>query len=129
MDAKEIFKEKLQKLGQVLNILRDKTEIAQKFAMFFQPKDIRTASRLSAPQVEFMADCVTAKQFYEEFEPLSILAVEVGHSSISHNGLGRKDAIDFELASRPTNVPSAVGIIQSQTKKEKKSKEKEDSKK
>ena len=126
---KEKFKEKLVELREVLNVLRDKTDIAQKFSMLFQPKDIRTASRLSTSQVEFMADSKTAEQFYKEFNPLSILAVEVGFSSISHNGLGRKDAIDFELASRPTNVPSAVGIIQSPSKKEKKPKEKEDAKK
>lgn len=125
----EKFKEKLLQLKQVLNVLRDREDISQKLSFLFQPKDIRTASRLSSSQVEFMADSKTAFSFYPEFKPLESLAVEVGFSTISLKGLGRKDAIEFQLASRPSNAPSAVGIMQSLSKKEKKTKEKEDDKK
>lgn len=121
---KEKFKEKLDQLKQILNVLKDKEDMAQKFSFLFQPRNIKTASRLSTSQVEFLADAHTSRLYYEEFEPLKQLSIEVAESTISHKGLGRKDAIEFQLASRPSNAPTAVGILaQSPSKKDKKSKD------
>lgn len=128
---KSKFKEKLQELREVLNVLKDKEDISQKFSFLFDPKNIKTATRLSQSQVEFVADAHTAKTFYEEFNPLKILAVEVSECAISHDGLGRKDAIEYALASRPSSqVPSAIGILtQGEEKKDKKAKKGEEEKK
>lgn len=126
---KEKLKEKLEELKQVLNVLRDREDISQKFSFLFQPKNIKTASRLSTSQVEFLADSHTARKYYKEFEPLKELSIEVAECTVSHRGLGRKDAIEFQLASRPSNAPTAVGILsQTPSKKEKKSKKEEEKK-
>lgn len=126
---REKFKKKLLELKQVLNVLRDREDISQKFSFLFQPKNIKTATRLSSSQVEFVADAHTAKAYYPEFEPLQFLSIEVAECMVSHKGLGRKDAIEFQLASRPSNAPTAVGILsQTPSKKEKKSKKDEDKK-
>lgn len=118
------WKEKLQQFKELLNIIRDREDITQKFAFLFDPKNIKTSTRLNASQVEFVADSFTATSYYPEFKPLQDLAKEVSEVMISHKGAGRGEAIDFQKASRPTQTPSQFGIFTAgKDGKEKKKKE------
>lgn len=115
----------------MLDVLRDKQDIRRKFDFLFNPQNIKTASRLSASQVEFVADAYTAFKYYPEFEALKELAKEVSECNISLDGKGRKESIDFELASRPAQTPSTTFSILTgkDGKQVKESKESKDEKK
>jgi len=94
------FKENMRKFGEFLKVIKGKADVRERLSFLFQPQNIKTASRLSGPQCEFVADSYLAESFYAEFKPMRQLADEVAETMISHKGLGRNEAIDFEKASR-----------------------------
>ena len=105
------FEENLAKFREFLNVIRGREDIREKFSFLFQPSNIKTASRLSISQAEFVADSFFVKKHFPEFEPLLDLAMEVAETSVSIKGLRVEEAIKFQQASKG-EVGTQVGIFQ-----------------
>ena len=121
------MKKKLQDFAEFLKIVRGKADIREKMAFLFQPSDIRTASRLSAGQVDFIADSYFIVQYFPEFQPLKDLAIEIATSMVSHKGERVNEAIQYERAAAKTGMPafSFQQMFEKDGKKAKKVKESE----
>lgn len=119
------IKAKLRNLKDVLDVLRGKEDAHQKYAFILEPKSIKTTSRLTASQLDFLADAFFLKKWFDEFEPLWDLAKEVAEVSPSFKGERIKELIKFEAASKPSATPTQLGIFQSVAQKVKKKKDKE----
>lgn len=119
------FEENLNKFKQFLDIIRGKVDIREKFSFLFQPSNIKTASRLTVSQAEFVADSYFVSKHFPEFNPLLDLANEVAETAVSIKGQRIEEAIKFQQASKgPTGTQ--VGIFQSLKEKIKKPKEAKD---
>lgn len=119
------FEENLGKFKQFLDVIRGKEDIREKFSFLFQPSNIKTASRLTAGQVEFVADAHFVTKHFPEFKPLKDLAIEVAEVSVSHKGQRVEESIRFQQASKGQPGSTQVGIFQSLREKFKKPKEAE----
>jgi len=119
------FKENLEKFGQFLKTIQGKADVKERLSFLFQPQNIKTASRLSGPQCEFVADSYLANSFYPEFQPLRELASEVAETMISHKGEGRHEAIDFEKASRKDTPQFSISQVTEKLAEKRSKKEKE----
>ena len=120
------FEENLAKFREFLNVIRGKEDIREKFSFLFQPSNIKTASRLSISQAEFVADSYFVTEYFPEFEPLLKLANEVAETSVSIKGLRVEEAIKFQQASKGQPGATQVGIFQSLKEKIRKPKEAKD---
>jgi len=109
-----------------LNVIRGKEDIREKFSFLFQPSNIKTASRLSISQAEFVADAFFVKKHFPEFSPLLDLAKEVAETSVSIKGQRVEEAIKFQQASKGQPGSTQVGIFQSLKEKIRKPKEGKD---
>ena len=105
------FEENLAKFKEFLNVIRGKVDIREKFSFLFQPSNIKTASRLSVSQAEFVADSYFVTEYFPEFKPLLKLANEVGETAVSIKGQRVEEAIKFQQASKG-EVGTQVGIFQ-----------------
>lgn len=120
------FEENLSKFKDFLNVIRGKVDIREKFSFLFQPSNIKTASRLSASQVEFVADAYFLAKWFPEFAPLLDLAKEVAETSVSLKGQRVEEAIKFQQASKGQPGSTQVGIFQSLKEKIRPKKEAKD---
>ena len=118
------FEENLAKFREFLNVIRGKEDIREKFSFLFQPSNIKTASRLSISQAEFVADAFFVQKHFPEFGPLLDLAKEVAETSVSIKGMRVEEAIKFQQASRG-QPGTQVGIFQSLKEKIRPKKESE----
>lgn len=107
------FEENLGKFKQFLDVIRGKEDIREKFSFLFQPSNIKTASRLSTGQVEFVSDSHFVTEYFPELKPLKDLSIEVAEVSVSHKGLRVEEAIRFQQASKGQPGATQVGIFQS----------------
>jgi len=120
------YEDNLAKFRKLLDVLRGKVDIRERFGFLFDPSNIKTASRLSASQVEFVADAHFLANRFPEFEPLKELAIEVAESCVSHKGQRVGEAIAFERASAGQKDATQIGIFQQLKDKVKKPKEEKD---
>ena len=120
------FEENLAKFREFLNVIRGKEDIREKFSFLFQPSNIKTASRLSISQAEFVADSYFVTKHFSEFDPLLDLAKEVAETSVSIKGQRVEEAIKFQQASKGQPGSTQVGIFQSLKEKIRKPKEAKD---
>lgn len=118
------FKEKLGQFKDFLDVIRGKEDINQKFSFLFQPRNIKTASRLSNSQAEFLSDSHFLVKHFPEFQPLQNLALEVAECGVSVKGKRVEEAIAFQKASKTAGPSSQMGLF-NLGKPEKKKKEKE----
>jgi len=122
----EDFKENLARFRDFLNVIRGKEDIREKFSFLFQPSNIKTASRLTTGQVEFVADAHFVTEYFPELQPLKDLSIEVAEVSVSHKGQRVEEAIKFQQASKGQIGSTQVGIFQSLKEKIRKPKEAKD---
>lgn len=117
------WQEQLQKLREIFAVFRGTEDANQKFSFLLQPKSIKTTSRLTASQLDFLADSYYLAKWFPEFEPLLDLAKEVAGVSPSLKGKRIEEVIKFQAASKPATTPSQLGIFQTAVSKVKKKKE------
>ena len=101
-NARATFETKLNQFRQLLNVIEGKGDLKQRLAFLLNPEQPLTSSRLSPSQVEFVTDAYLAADYYPEMEPLKELARILLLAQISVKGEGRKEAIDWEQASKDT---------------------------
>ena len=117
------FAENLAKFREFLNVIRGKEDIREKFSFLFQPSNIKTASRLTISQAEFVADSYFVTEYFPEFKPLVNLAKEVAETAVSIKGARIEEAIRFQQASKGQPGTTQVGIFQGLKEKITKAKE------
>jgi len=100
--------EKLERFKKFLDILRGKVEIRSRLAPLLEPSKIQTSTRLSANEVEFVTDSYFFAKCWPEFQPLKDFANEFCYTKISHEGLGRLEAIQFVGAVEQTKLFKAL---------------------
>jgi len=122
----EKFKENLAKFRDFLNVIRGKEDIREKFSFLFDPSNIKTASRLSISQAEFVADSYFVSKYFPEFNPLLDLANEVAETAVSIKGARVEEAIKFQQASKGQEPGTQIGIFGALKEKIKKPKEAKD---
>ena len=119
------FEENLNKFKQFLEVIRGKVDIREKLSFLFQPSNIKTASRLTISQAEFVADAYFITKYFPEFQPLKDLADEVAETAVSIKGQRVEEAIRFQQASKSA-TGTQVGIFQGIKEKITKAKEAKD---
>jgi len=119
------IKEKLRNLKLVLDVLRGKEDAQQRYSFLLSPTNLKTSSRLTTSQLDFVADSFYLNKWFPEFEPLLDLAKEVAGVSPSLKGKRIEELIKFEAASKPQTAPSQLGIFSTVKEKVRKKKEKE----
>lgn len=109
----------LELFEKFLNIARGKVDIKYRLRLLLEPDNIRTTTRLTHSQVDFMSLCffVSDKFKDEGFGGLEDYAREFAQANISLHGLGREEAIQYESAIGESKLLSKLNIFGSQESK------------
>lgn len=96
-----------------LNIARGKVDIKYRLRLLLEPDNIKTTTRLTHSQVDFVSLCFfMADKFKDEgFGGLADFATEFCLTNISLHGLGREEAIAYEGAIGEGKLLSRLNIF------------------
>jgi len=111
--AKEKFQENLKRFEDFLNVVRGKVDVKSRLMLLLNPDNIKTSTRLSRTEVDFVALSYFVAEEFPEFEGLKSFATQFCECAISKEGLGREEAIRFTSAISESKLLKSLGIFKS----------------
>lgn len=111
--TKEGFQENLKRFEDFLNVVRGKVDVKSRLMLLLNPDNIKTSTRLSRTEVDFVALSHFVAQEFPEFEGLREFANQFCECAISKEGLGREEAIRFTSAISESKLLKSLGIFKS----------------
>jgi len=109
--AKEKFQENLKRFEDFLNVVRGKIDVKSRLMLLLNPDNIKTSTRLSRTEVDFVALSYFVAEEFPEFEGLKSFAAQFCECAISKEGLGREEAIRFTSAISESKLLKSLGIF------------------
>ena len=88
----------LSKFEKFLNIVRGKVDVKSRLMLLLNPDNLKTSTRLTRTETDFVALSFFVADEFPEFTPLAKYATEFMAAAISIQGLGREEAIRFTSA-------------------------------
>ena len=111
------FQENLKRFEDFLNIVRGKVDVKSRLMLLLNPDNIKTSTRLSRSEVDFVALSYFVAEEFPEFEGLKSFAEQFCECAISKDGLGREEAIRFTSAISESKLLKSLGIFKSEETK------------
>jgi len=88
----------LSEFERFLNIVRGKVDVKSRLMLLLNPDNLKTSTRLTRSEADFIALSFFVADEFPEFKPLASYASEFMAAAISIGGLGREEAIRFTSA-------------------------------
>jgi len=101
----------LEEFEKFLNIARGKVDVKNRLMLLLNPDNIKTSTRLTKAEMDFVALCYFMDKEFPIFEPLKEYAEEFMTVAISFNGLGREEAIRFTSAVSESKLLEKLNIF------------------
>lgn len=111
------FQENLKRFEDFLNVVRGKVDVKSRLMLLLNPDNIKTSTRLSRSEIDFVALSYFVAEEFPEFEGLKSFAKQFCECAISKEGLGREEAIRFTSAISESKLLKSLGIFKSEETK------------
>jgi len=95
-------------------VVRGKVDIKNRLMLLLNPDNIKTSTRLTRAEVDFVALSFFVADEFPQFRGLRKFAKEFCECAISTDGLGRDEAIRFTSAVSESKLLQRLGIFKTE---------------